>query len=93
MKKITFYIYFACLSVYLPVSNKRQNDWTDRGQIFLRLHMTPGKSYEWSKFQKFAFNKVRFLKIFKIHQICFYKIRKIFVCFTMYTQRICSRLK
>ena len=34
----------VCLSVCLFVSNKRQNGWTDRAQIFCR------KVYEWLKF-------------------------------------------
>ena len=32
------YIYFACLSVVVSVSNKRQNGWTDRAQIWWTSH-------------------------------------------------------
>ena len=39
-------IYFACLSICLFVSNKRQNSWTDRVQI---LYGTSRKVHEWSK--------------------------------------------
>jgi len=63
-------IYIFCLSVCvlvcLLVSNKRQNGWTDQAQLFYgTFRMTPGKVYGWSNFQKFATNKIQFLKILK----------------------------
>ena len=51
---IYMWIWFVCLFVLvfvcLFVSNKRQNGWTDRAQIFCGTIETPGKVYEWSKF-------------------------------------------
>ena len=80
-------LYFATLGVRLFVSNKRQNGRTDQAQFFVGPLVTPGKMYGRSNFQKFAYNKIRFLKILKIHNF-FYKIREIFCfCFTMYTIR------
>ena len=53
--------YFACLSVCLFVSNKRQNDRTGLAQILWgTTHNHMGKVYGWSKFQKLAFNKLDF---------------------------------
>ena len=45
--------------------------------FFVGPHLTPGKVYEWSNFQKFATNKMRFLKIMKIHAFFFIKAAKI----------------
>ena len=65
------YICFACLGLFLGfvclfVFNKRQNGWTDQAQLFCGTsRMTPGKVYGWSNFQKFATNKIQFLKILK----------------------------
>ena len=80
-------IYILCLSwcflsVYPFVSNKRQNGWTNRA---------PGKVYGRPNFQKFASNKIQFLKINKF----FYKIRELFLCFCfpMYSKRTCLQLK
>ena len=86
----------VCLSVCLCVSNKRQNGWTDRAQIFCGTLGTPGKVYEWSKFQIFVSIKIRsslnFLKFWKSTKF-FVKIRELFlICFTMYTKRTCSQL-
>jgi len=57
-----FYIYTLLFSFFLFEfeSNERQNSWTNRAQIFVEHHMTPGKVYEWAKFQKIASNKIRF---------------------------------
>jgi len=84
--------YRVCLKKFWPnsclfESNKRQNGWTDRAQIFLGLHVTTGNG--WSNFQKFPSTKIRFLKILNIREICLIKSAKLFVCFcfTMYTKR------
>ena len=39
--KIYLYVNLACLFVCLFVSNKRQNDWTDRAQIFCGTSRDP----------------------------------------------------
>ena len=49
-------------------------------------HVAPEKVYNWSKFQIFASIKIRFL-------LNFWKFLTFFVCFTIYTKRICSQLK
>jgi len=87
---------FVCFFVCLFVSNKRQNGWTDRAQIFVGYLETLGKVYEWSKFQIFVSIKIRsslnFWKYWKSTKF-FVKIRKLFLfCFTMYTKRTCSQL-
>ena len=82
---------FVCLFVF----NKRQNGWTDR-KLFVGHLGTPGKVYEWSKFQIFVSIKIRsalnFLKFWKSTKY-FVNIRELFLfCFTMYTKRTCSQL-
>ena len=57
-------------------------------KFFVGHHMTPGKVYEWSNFQKFASIKIRFLKIKKKSMKFFYKIheileRKLVPCFIL----------
>ena len=69
MKKITFYIYFACLSVYLPVSNKRQKDWTDRAQNFCGTSRDPRKGLWMIKISKISLQQ-----IFKNQRIFFIKM-------------------
>ena len=66
------YIYIYLL-VCLFVSNKRQNGWTVRPQFFVGPRVTPEKVCGWSNFQKFPSNKIRFLKILRIHEIFFIK--------------------
>ena len=51
-KSISMYILLVWVSVCLFVSNKRKNGWTDRIQNWCGLHVTPGKVYGWSNFQK-----------------------------------------
>ena len=46
---------FVCLFV----SNKRQNGWTDRAQIFCGTSRDPREGYEWSKFQILVSIKIR----------------------------------
>ena len=56
-------LYFATLDVRLFVSNKRQNGRTDQAYFFVGPLITPGKMYGRSNFQKFSYDKIRFLKI------------------------------
>ena len=80
----SLYIYFACLSgclyVCLFVFNRRQNGWTYRAQIFVGLHMTPGKVCGWSKFQKFSLSVESSWIFFFIKSATFFCFS-----FTMYT--------
>ena len=46
------YINLACLSVCLFVSNKRQNGWTDRAQIFWGILRDPREGLWMIKFSK-----------------------------------------
>ena len=89
------YINLACLLVCLyPINVKTAEPI---GSKFFVGHLgTPGKVYEWSKFQIFVSIKIRsplnFLKFWKSTKF-FVKIRELFlVCFTMYTKRTCSQL-
>ena len=68
-------IYKFGLSVCLFVSNKRQNGWTDRAQIFCGHHVTTGKVYEWSKFQIFVSIKI-FCENPRIIYVLFYDVHK-----------------
>ena len=67
------------------------------GPKFFVVHLgTPGKVYEWSKFQIFVSIKIwsslNFWKFWKSTKF-FVKIRELFLfCFTMYTKRECSQL-
>ena len=49
--------------------------------------VTPGKVYVWSNFQKFASNKIRFLKILKINELFFIKSAKFFLSVLQSLQR------
>ena len=65
-------------------------------KFFVGHHVTPGKVYEWSKFQIFVSIKIRsslnFWKFWKSTKF-FVKIRELILfCFTMYTKRTCSQL-
>ena len=90
MKICEIYIYTLFVCICLFVSDKRRNGWADRVQMyFVGPHVTPGKVYWWSNFQKFASIKIRFLKILKIHEILFKKYAKFFkwtFLLTMYSQ-------
>ena len=69
---IQSYINLACLGVCLFVCLYSINVKTAEpiGPKFCAgPHVASGKVYKWSKFQKFAFIKIRFLKISKIHEI------------------------
>ena len=62
-------IFIYTLLVCLFKTYKRDTGWTDRANIFCGTSRDPRKVYEWSKFQKFASKKIRFLKIKKILKI------------------------
>ena len=93
------YINLACLSVCLSVCLYPINVKTAEpiGPKFFVGHLgTPGKVYEWSKFQIFVSIKIRsplnFSKFWKSTKF-FVKIRELFLfCFTMYTKWTCSQL-
>ena len=53
-------------------------------------HMTPGKVYGWSKFQKLFYTNLIFIKFWKYNNF-FYNIRKLYCfCFKTYKKRKCS---
>ena len=89
------YINLACLSVCLFVCLYPINVKTAEpiGPKFFVGHLgTPGKVYEWSKFQIFVSIKIRsslnFWKFWKSTKF-FVKIRELFLfCFTMYTENM-----
>ena len=78
------YIYFALVSVWLFVSNQRQNGWNDGAHFFVRPRVTTGKIYRWSIFQKLASNKIWLLKILKIHEFFFTEPAKLFLLLFYY---------
>ena len=68
--------------VCLFVSNKRQNGWTDRAQIFVGHLGTPGKVYEFSNTCLHQNSiSIKFFKILKIHEIFCENPQIIFVLF------------
>ena len=73
------YIYFALVSVWLFVSNQRQNGWNDGAHFFVGPRVTTGKIYRWSIFQKLASNKIWLLKILKIHDFFLQNPRNYFL--------------
>ena len=82
-------IYKFGLSVCFFVSNKRQNGWTDRAQIFCGTSRSPREGLWMIKISNIClYQNSIVIKFFKI-----LKIRELFLfCFTMYTKRTCSQL-
>ena len=83
-------IYKFGLSVCLYPKNVKTSNF------FVGYLGTPGKVYEWSKFQILVSIKIRsslnFWKFLKSTKF-FVKIHELFLfCFTMYTRRTCSQL-
>ena len=87
---------FVCLSGCLyPINVKTAEPIGPK--LFVGHLGTPGKVYEWSKFQIFVSIKIRsslnFWKYWKSTKF-FVKIRELFLfCFTMYTKRTCPQLE
>ena len=75
------YINLACLFV----SNKRQNGWTDRAQIFCGISRDPREGLWQIKISNICLHQnsivIKFLKIFKIREIFCKNPRIIFVLF------------
>ena len=76
---------FVCYVVCLFVSNKRQNGWTDRAQIFCATSRDPREGLWMIKISNICLhqnsNFIKFLKILKIHEIFCQNLRIIFVLF------------
>ena len=83
---------FVCLFVCLyPVNVKTAEPIEPK--FFVGHLVTPGKVYEWSKFQIFVSIKIRSSLNFWKFTKFFVKIRELFLfCFTMYTKRTRSQL-
>ena len=79
------YINLACLFVCLFVSNKRQNGWTDRAQIFCRTSRDSREGLWKIKILNICLHQnsivIKFLKILKIREIFSENPRIIFVLF------------
>ena len=73
------------MSVCLFVSNKRQNGWTNRGQIFCGTSRNPREDLWMIKISNICLHQnsifIKFLKILKIHEIFCENLRIIFVLF------------
>ena len=68
----------------LFVSNKRQNSWTDRAQIFVGPHWPQGRFMNHQNFKNLCFKVVIFVKFLKCAKK-YYEIRKLFlVCFRFF---------
>ena len=93
IKNWNLYINLACLSVCLFVclfvSNKRQNGWTDRAQIFCGTSRDSREGLWIIKISYICLHQnsivIKFLKILKIRELFLF-------CFTMYTKRTCLQL-
>ena len=76
---------FVWVSVCLFVSNKRQNGWTDRGQIFCGTSRDPREGLWMIKISNICLHQnsisIKFFKILKIHEIFCENPRIIFVLF------------
>ena len=76
---------FVCFGVCLFVSNKRQNGWTDRAQIFCGTSRDPREGLWMIKISNICLHQnsifIKFLKILKIHEIFCENPRIIFVLF------------
>ena len=74
-------VFFVCLFV----SNKRQNGWTDRAQIFCGTSRDPREGLWKIKISNICLHQnsivIKFLKILKIREICCKNPRIIFVLF------------
>ena len=90
------FIYFECLFVCIQYNVKTTEPIGS--QFCPGPHVTPGKVYDWSKFQKLASNKIGFSLNFEHSKFRFFKKSAsfLFVCFVLqcrYTKRKCSQLK
>ena len=85
------YINLACLSVCLFVclfvSNKRQNGWTDRAQIFCGSSRDPREGLWMIKFSKICLHQNSIFENFENPRIFFLKIREIFCFCYLLTRR------
>jgi len=89
IRSIYLYINLACLSVCfgvcLFVSNKRQNGWTDRVQIFCGTSRDHREGLWMIKISNICLHQnsifIKFLKILKIHEIFCENSQIIFVLF------------
>ena len=85
--KLILYLYInlACLFVCLSVSNKRQNGWTDRAQIFCGTSRDHREGLWIIKISNIFLHQnsifIKFLKILKIHEIFCENPQIIFVLF------------
>ena len=73
---------FVCLSVCLFVSNKRQNGWTDRAQIFCVTSRDPREGLWMIKISNICLHQNSiFIKFLKIQEFFCENPRIIFVLF------------
>ena len=85
------YLYFACPGVCLffclYLSNKSQNGWTDRAQIFCGTSRDPKEGLWMIKFSKICLHQNSIFEIFENPRNSFLKIREIFCFFYLLTRR------
>ena len=80
-------IYKFGLSVCLFVSNKRQNGWTDRAQIFCGTSRDPRGGLWMIKFSKICLHQNSIFENFENPRNFFLKIREIFCFYYLLTRR------
>ena len=91
--KFYLYINLACLSVCLFVSNKRQNGWTDRAQIFCGTSRDSREGLWIIKISNICLQQnsivIKFFKILKIREIFCENPRIIFVlCYDVHKENM-----
>ena len=86
----TFYISFACLPIcqfvcLYPINVKTAE--LIRPKFCVGPQETPGKVYEWSKFQKFMFKSFYFVKFWKCTKK-YYELRNLLFVFALYKEKM-----
>ena len=79
----------VCLSVCLFVSNKRQNGWTDRAQIFCGTSCDPREGLWMIKFSKIWIYQNLIFENFENPRIFFWKSAKFFCLLFVYKEKPC----
>ena len=92
--QLDYFLYtnLACLGVFLFVSNKSQNGWTDRAQILCGTSRDHREVYEWLKLKKIVFRSFLVLKNFENARKKFMKFANFFIIFFYCTKRRCSQI-
>ena len=69
-------------TLLVGLSNKRQNDWTDRAQIFCGTSRDPREDLWMIEFSKICFNKLKIFENFENRN--FYKLGELFLFYNVF---------